>query len=55
MIKYKHIEAMREVRLWIGQVVVPAVTASILIGSSPTARAWLREKKEEIKNKFKRN
>ena len=30
---YKQIEASRELRLWIGQVIVPAVTSDILKNS----------------------
>lgn len=54
MIKYKHIEAARELRLWIGQVMVPAITASIFIASNPNARAWIKEKTDDIKKKIKK-
>lgn len=54
--KYKTIEASREVRLWIGQVIIPAATAGIMIVSNPTTRRWVTEKanemKESVKQKF---
>lgn len=56
--KYKHIEASREVRLWIGQVIVPAVVGGLMIFSNPEAREWVGDKasaaKTAIKNKFHR-
>lgn len=51
--KYKTIEASREVRLWIGQVIVPAVTAGIMIVSNPTTRRWVTEKADEMKESVK--
>lgn len=51
--KYKTIEASREVRLWIGQAVVPAVMAGITIMSNPTARQWVAEKTDEVKKSVK--
>lgn len=55
MLKYKHIEAARETRLWIGQVLVPAVTGAIILYSNPDLRRWIDEKVKSIKNKFKKN
>lgn len=54
MLKYKHIEAARETRLWIGQVLVPAVTGAIILYSNPDSRRWIDEKVRSIKNKFKK-
>ena len=55
MLKYKHIEAARETRLWIGQVLVPAVTGAIILYSNPDSRRWIDEKvRSIIKNKFKK-
>lgn len=55
--KRKHIDAMREVRLWIGQVIVP-VTA-LVIAVSPEARESMAEKmqsmKERISGKLRRS
>lgn len=50
---YKNIDAAREARLWIGQVIVPAVTAVVLIAANPNVRAYARDKVEAIKSKFK--
>lgn len=35
MLKYKHIEASREVRLWIGQVIIPTAMMGVTIMSIP--------------------
>lgn len=48
--KYKHIEAMREVRLWIGQIVVPA--AALVFAISPEARTSVAEKMRDVKVKI---
>lgn len=36
--KYKHIEAAREARLWIGQIVVPLATVGLTLMSIPEVR-----------------
>lgn len=46
---YKQIEASRELRLWIGQVIVPAVA----LASIPEVRNTASRKLEELKWKFK--
>ena len=52
---YKQIEASREARLWIGQVILPIVTAGLLV---PEAREAVVDKvktvKKNIENKFKK-
>ena len=54
--KYKHVEASREIRLWIGQIIVPAVTTVLMV--SPEAREWTARKIQNvvhsIKTKFKK-
>ena len=57
--KRKNIDAMREVRLWIGQIVVPAVT---VVGSAlaiPEVRQAVATKanqwKESVENKIKKD
>lgn len=42
--KQKHIDASREVRLWIGQVIVPAIAAGAMIMSNSQARAYVNNK-----------
>lgn len=53
---YKQIEASRETRLWIGQVIVPAV--ALIMAVSPEARQAVAEKaariKQTVKNKFRK-
>lgn len=48
--KYKHIEACREVRLWIVQVIVPTM---VFMGMFPEAREWIGDKVTQGKNKLK--
>ena len=52
----KQIDGMREMRLWIGQVIVPATAMVMII--FPEAREAaihkVRNTKENIKNKFKK-
>ena len=52
---YKQIEASRELRLWIGQVIVPAVTmaGAVALASIPEVRNTASRKLEELKWKFK--
>lgn len=55
MIKYKHIEAAREARLWIGQVIIPSIT---ILGSAmliPEVRQRVKDTVHEIKSNFKKN
>lgn len=56
---YKQIEASREARLWIGQVIIPAVTGITLAMANPTIRnatvAKIKDVKESIKKKFKKD
>jgi hypothetical protein len=53
---YRQIETSREIRLWIGQVFVPAVAVGIAVMSNPNTRNWVIEKKERmvsaVKSKF---
>lgn len=55
---YKQIETSREVRLWIGQVIIPAATIAGTILAVPETRAKVFEKarkvKDAIKKKFKK-
>lgn len=48
---YKQIEASREARLWIGQVIVPAIIGAVTIASNPNARRFVEEKSKEVKEK----
>lgn len=48
---YKQIEASRELRLWIGQVIVPVTLAVMAI--SPEARQAVVNKATSVKNSIK--
>lgn len=56
---YKQIEASREARLWIGQVIVPAATAVAIAMTNPELRRKTAEKinniKTAVKNKLKKD
>ena len=49
---YKQIEASRELRLWIGQVIVPAITMSAVVLANPDVRRVAAEKIESVKQKI---
>ena len=52
---FKQIETSREIRLWIGQVIVPAVTtAAAVLYMNPELRYKLADKVNDIKTKFKK-
>ncbi|MCC8151385.1 MAG: hypothetical protein LIO96_08020 [Lachnospiraceae bacterium] len=55
---YKQIEASREVRLWIGQVIVPAIVAGAVVVSTPVDIYTIVTKckyfKDTVTDKFKR-
>lgn len=54
--KQKHVDAMREVRLWLGQVIVPAGLVIGTIIRNPDAREYISQKygsaKKFIKAQF---
>ena len=50
---YKQIEASREIRLWIGQVIVPAAAATVMIMGNPQAREFVSDKWKAVKRKVK--
>ena len=49
---YKQIEASRELRLWIGQVIVPTVSVMAVVLANPDVRNAAKEKLDNIKQKF---
>ena len=49
---WKQIEASREARLWIGQVIVPAVVGIMAV--SPEARQTVKAKYVQVKNTIRR-
>lgn len=50
---YKQIEASRELRLWIGQVIVPAVGVTVAVLFNPNVREAAKEKLESVKQKIR--
>lgn len=51
---YKQIEASREVRLWIGQIFVPAITLAATVMAIPEVRQAVATKAESIKRSIER-
>lgn len=49
---YKQIEASREMRLWIGQVIVPTAAAAIAIASNPNTRDYINKKYNNVKSRM---
>lgn len=49
---WKQIEASREARLWIGQVIIPAVVGVMAV--SPEARQMVKAKYMQVKNTIRR-
>ena len=47
--KYKHIEAAREARLWIGQIVIPAMTIAATTLTIPEVRQAVATKAKSVK------
>ena len=51
---YKQIEASREARLWLGQIIIPAASVAIAILSIPEVREAIGTKVKSIQNKIRR-
>ena len=51
---YKQIEATRDLRLWIGQVIVLTIGVSAAILANPEVRRAALEKFEDVKAKIRR-
>ena len=51
---YKQIEASREMRLWIGQVIVPAAVAVVTIASNPQTRNYVSKKYNDVKSRIQK-
>nr|DAE23836.1 MAG TPA: hypothetical protein [Siphoviridae sp. ct9lR64] len=47
---YKQIEASREIRLWIGQVVVPTLGLGAVAMSNPEIKNAIKTKFEDVKS-----
>ncbi len=51
MLSWKAIESSREIRLWLGQVIIPAVTIGAVVLSNPENRKRLDETLTNAKDK----
>lgn len=51
---YKQIEASREVRLWIGQIIVPAITIAVSTLAIPEVRQAVAAKARDVKQSIER-
>lgn len=51
---YKQIETMREIRLWIGQIIVPAATIAATTLTIPEVRQAVATKAESMKRSIER-
>ena len=50
---YKQIETSREMRLWIGQIIIPAASVAVAILSNPEVRHAISEKARNIKESIR--
>lgn len=51
MLSWKAIESSREIRLWLGQVIIPAVTIGAVVLANPENRKRLDETLTNAKDK----
>ena len=52
---HKQIDAAREARLWLGQIVIPLVTTFVVtVVAIPESRHAVAEKAKDVKESFKR-
>ena len=51
---YKQIETMREARLWIGQIIVPAIGLATTTLAIPEVRQAVAEKVNDMKRSMKK-
>lgn len=51
--KQKHIDAMREARLWVAQIVVPGIIIGYTICQNQEAKNYITDKYQKVKNSLK--
>lgn len=51
---YKQIETSREIRLWIGQVIVPVAMGVTIIMTNPNAREAVKSKIKKVKESIQK-
>ena len=49
---YKQIEAAREARLWVGQIIIPTIVGIVTVATIPEVRQAVAAKASEIKEKI---
>ena len=49
---YKQIQTSHEIRMWIGQVIIPTVIGGIMLATNPYVRTWVGTKVYNIKLKI---
>lgn len=50
---YKQIEAAREARLWVGQIIIPTIVGIVTVATIPEVREAVAAKANAIKDKIK--
>lgn len=50
---YKQLEASREARLWLGQIIIPTVTGVVALMTVPEVREAVAAKATEVKERIK--
>lgn len=50
--KYKHIQAAHEVRMWVSTVIIPAVVGRVTLASNPNVQNWFKCQKYKVQSKF---
>ena len=53
--KQKHIDAARETRLWLGQIIIPLATMVVTTLSIPDVREAVAAKARNVKDRVTRN
>lgn len=49
---YKQIQTSHEIRMWIGQVIIPTVIGGVMLATNPHVRTWVENKVYNIKLKI---
>ena len=50
--KRKNVENMREIRLWVGQIIIPTVVTVSTVLAIPEVREALKAKAKQVKKKY---
>ena len=52
--KYKHVQAIHELRMWTIAIATGVIAAKKYISSHPEAEEWVHNKVERVKSKFRK-